>query len=158
MAAERTFYYRGLRVEVWAKSFRWTGLSHVIFTGSPPSDDMIRAIIDTAQKAGNHFRPEPRGFIARLLARGFRKGGHVPTPPPVVDERVERFFNESQRRPGEHIIHFTGPPVTREMQQLFGGYGGEAHVVGIIQLSTGIRVTYSNGESVLFIPGKARLL
>lgn len=163
MAAERTFWHKGLRVDVWAKSFKWTGLPFTVFLGSPPEDDKIRKMIDTAQKPalrGNDFRPEPRGLIARLLGRFrlFEKGGFVPVAdevrpiPPIADERVQRFFNTSPNRPGERVIHFTGPPVTREMQQLFGGYSGNGPVTGIIQLNTGVRVTYGNGVSILFAP------
>lgn len=150
MAAERTFWHKGLRVDVWSKSFKWTGLPFTVFLGSPPEDDKIRKMIDTAQKAGNDFRPEPRGIVARFLARcrGFHKGGFVPE----ADERVQRFFNEATRRSGEKIIHFTGPPVTREMQQLFGGYAGHGRVTGIIQLASGIRVTYEDDANVLFAP------
>lgn len=56
MAAERTFWHKGLRVDVWAKSFKWSGLPFTVFLGSPPDDDKIRKMIDTAQKAGNRFR------------------------------------------------------------------------------------------------------
>lgn len=151
MAAERTFWHKGLRVDVWAKSFKWTGLPFTVFLGSPPDDDKIRKMIDTAQKAGNRFRPEPRGIVARFLARcrGFQTGGIVPN----ADERVQHFFSHGHdKRPGETIIKFTGPPVTREMQQLFGGYAGHGRVTGIIQLAAGIRVTYEDDASVLFAP------
>lgn len=154
MAAERTFWHRGLRVDVWAKSFKWTGLPFAVFLGSPPDDDKIRKMIDTAQKPairGNHFRPEPRGIVARFLARcrGFHTGGFIPN----ADERVQQFFHHGHdKRPGETIINFTGPPVTREMQQLFGGYAGHGRVTGIIQLASGIRVTYEDDASVLFAP------
>lgn len=150
MAAERTFWYKGLRVDVWPKSFTWTGLPFMVFLGASPKDEKIRKMIDTAQKAGNRFRPEPRGIVARFLARcrGFHKGGFMP----VADERVQMFFEGRTERPGEKIIKFTGPPVTREMQQLFGGYAGHGRVTGIIQLAAGIRVSYENGEDVLFAP------
>lgn len=57
MAADRTFIYKGLRVDVWAKSFKWTGLPFTVFLGHPPDDDKIRKMIDTAQ------RPAIRGFV-----------------------------------------------------------------------------------------------
>jgi len=152
MAAIRTFWHKGLRVDVWSKSFKWSGMSFALFTGREPIDDEIRKMIDAAQKArGNDFRPEPRGIIARFLARcrGFHTGGFVPN----ADERVQHFFSHGHdKRPGETIIKFTGPPVTREMQQLFGGYAGHGRVTGIIQLAAGIRVTYEDDASVLFAP------
>lgn len=161
MAAERTFWHKGLRVDVWAKSFKWSGMPFTILLGNPPDDDKIRKMIDTAQKPvrrGNDFRPEPRGVVARFLSRfrGFHTGGVLAgladDAPPIPDERVQRFFEGRTERPGEKIIHFTGPPVTREMQQLFGGYAGHGRVTGIIQLASGIRVTYEDDASVLFAP------
>ncbi len=150
MAAERTFWHKGLRVDVWAKSFKWTGLPFTVFLGSPPDDDKIRKMIDTAQKAGNRFRPEPRGFFARLLGR-YRSGGVLDRlsddAPPMPDKRVQQFFDKASGS-----VRFTGPPVTREMQQLFGGYSGNGVVTGIIQLPKGLRVTYENGVTILFAP------
>ena len=140
MAAERTFWHKGLRVDVWAKSFKWTGLPFTVFLGSPPDDDKIRKMIDTAQKAGNRFRPEPRGFIARLLGRwGYREGGVL-----------ANLADDAPPDP-EAFVRFTGPPLTKEMQQLFGGYGA-SKIVGIIQLREGLRVDYASGATLLFAP------
>lgn len=152
MAAERTFWHKGLRVDVWAKSFKWSGMPFTILLGKPPDDDKIRKMIDTAQKVGNRFRPEPRGVIARFLSRwrpGYHTGGVLARiaedAPPVPDERVQVFFDGATAK-------FTGPPVTREMQQLFGGYAMNGAVTGIIQLPKGLRVTYENGVTILFAP------
>lgn len=130
MAAERTFWYKGLRVDVWAKSFKWSGMPFTILLGSPPEDEKICKMIDTAQKAGNRFL-RPRSLRERFLLWWYGVGT---TPPEEI------------------VGTFTGPPVTREMQQLFGGYAGHGRVTGIIQLAAGIRVTYEDDASVLFGP------
>ena len=133
MAAERTFWYKGLRVDVWAKSFKWTGLPFTVFLGSPPDDHKIRKMIDTAQRPvrnGNRFLRH-RTLRERFLLWWYGVG--------VIP-------------PEEIVGTFTGPPVTREMQQLFGGYAGNGRVTGIIQLAAGIRVSYENGADVLFAP------
>jgi hypothetical protein len=50
MPADRTFFYNGLKVQVWSRSFKWTGMPFVVFLGDPPNDDKIRKMIDTAQR------------------------------------------------------------------------------------------------------------
>lgn len=152
MAAERTFWHKGLRVDVWSKSFKWTGLPFTVFLGSPPDDDKIRKMIDTAQKpVGNDFRPElrRRSLRERFLLWWYGVGITPPeeivgtfTGPPVTIHFTDQ----------PATIHFTGPPVTKEMQQLFGGYAGHGRVTGIIQLAAGIRVTYQDDANVLFAP------
>lgn len=54
-------------------------------------------------------------------------------------------------RPGERMVRLDGPPVTREMQLLFGAYGG-SEVVGIVQLQEGLRVNYRSGLQISFVP------
>lgn len=45
----------------------------------------------------------------------------------------------------------TGPPVTPELQQLFGAYGQD-NVEGIVQLQDGLQVAYANGVQLTFVP------
>ena len=46
---------------------------------------------------------------------------------------------------------FSGPPITPEMQQLFGAYS-HGSVVGVLQLRDGLVVTYEGGPNLTFIP------
>lgn len=135
MAAERTFWHKGLRVDVWSKSFKWSGMPFTILLGNPPDDDKIRKMIDTAQKPvrrGNHFRPEPR---RRSLRERF----------------LLWWYGVGITPPEEVVGTFTGPPVTKEMQLLFAGYGA-SDVTGIIQLPDGLHVSYSSGAKLRFVP------
>jgi hypothetical protein len=47
------------------------------------------------------------------------------------------------------VVH--GPPVTPEMQQLLGSYGG-GKVVGVVQLRDGLQVGYESGVQLTFVP------
>lgn len=58
---------------------------------------------------------------------------------------------ERTTRKGERCFTIYGPPVTRDMQQLFGSFGGE-QVTGILQLQEGLQVTYSTGLQLMFVP------
>jgi hypothetical protein len=44
-----------------------------------------------------------------------------------------------------------GPPITREMQLLFGAYG-QGRLVGVVQMREGLLVTYDNGVQLTFVP------
>ncbi len=87
MAADRSFWHKGLRVDVYAKSFKWTGLPFTVFLGHAPDDDKIRKMIDTAQ------RPVLRGTVGRkpslwqrfLDAR--RRDRLCQCPPPFIPQR-----------------------------------------------------------------------
>lgn len=47
---------------------------------------------------------------------------------------------------------FHGPPVTPEMQLLFGAYAAGATVTGIAQLRDGLHVEFADGSKTLFVP------
>jgi hypothetical protein len=47
---------------------------------------------------------------------------------------------------------FDGPPVTPEMQLLFGPYAGGAPVTGVLQLRDGLHVVYADGSRYTFMP------
>lgn len=65
MAAERTFYHGGLRVDVYGKSFKWTGMPFTVrlWEGTADPDTRIRQMIDAAQKVA--YAP-PRPEFDRL--------------------------------------------------------------------------------------------
>lgn len=46
-------------------------------------------------------------------------------------------------------LPFTGPAVTNELQQVFGGYAGNLTVTGLVAIDAGIRVEYNGGEVVV---------
>lgn len=54
----------------------------------------------------------------------------------------------------DHItktVTLSGPPVTLEMQMIFGFYG-QATVTGVVVLKDGLHVAYENGLVLTFIP------
>lgn len=94
MAAERTFWHGGLRVDVWAKSFKWSGMPFLCYTGEPPDDDKIRKMIDTAQ------RPLTRNFRCPIC----EAGKLVPVAPEVW---------HCERRSCNTEVYYEGPPGMR---------------------------------------------
>jgi len=64
---------------------------------------------------------------------------------PEPDTRIDSSFDEETG-----IVTFKGPPITDEMQLIFGHYCGQ--IEGLIPLAHGIRVTYVAGPTLLFIP------
>lgn len=79
----------------------------------------------------------------------FGKGG-------LVDGEGERVSDMVEFVPLESLVPaftLTGPPITPEMQMLFGPYaGGGAEVVGIAQLTHGLVVSFGNGLQLTFAP------
>lgn len=66
-------------------------------------------------------------------------------------ERFLRWWYKIPPEVSERTFTLHGPPVTREMQQLFGAYGRGA-VKGIVQLEQGLVVEYDNGTALTFVP------
>jgi hypothetical protein len=60
--------------------------------------------------------------------------------------QVERAGLENAADTG---LPFTGPEVTNELQQVFGGYAGNLTVTGLVAVDAGIRVEYNGGEIVV---------
>lgn len=51
----------------------------------------------------------------------------------------------------DNKITLHGPPVTREMQLLFGAFGSSP-VKGVCALSAGLHVSYEDGRVFMFYP------
>ncbi len=56
-----------------------------------------------------------------------------------------------RRRPPVLSFSVTGPPVTAEIEALLAPYGHGA-VVGVVQMPTGLVVSYDNGVRLTFSP------
>jgi hypothetical protein len=52
---------------------------------------------------------------------------------------------------GDGTVTLHGPPVTVEMQQVFGSYAGGAQVTGLVLLKDGVKVVYADGSDYLFV-------
>lgn len=46
----KVFKYRGVRVEVWEKSFRLEGMHDSVFLGRTPDIEQIKRLIDAGQE------------------------------------------------------------------------------------------------------------
>lgn len=68
-----------------------------------------------------------------------------------VAARRRRYYSEFLERHGNLTMALTGPPVTPEMQQLFGPFG-HGEVTGIVQVRSGLSVAYDNGVQLTFTP------
>lgn len=99
----------------------------------PPTSIGLMSYIDPCE-----HRPKGKGLIAQLDADNARH---------VAAALVSLAFELENAGRGDGKI--SGPPITNEMQQIFGPTGGGMAVTGIVVTDQGINVTYGDNEVVV---------